>query len=58
MPFSFWCQHVGHEKHKLLRTQASRQLLAPLGAHGPSVEAGEQTVSGQSESFVTDVLDG
>lgn len=46
------------ETLELVRTQASRQLLVPLGARGASVEAGQQAVPRQSEALVADVLDG
>lgn len=42
----------------LVHTQASGQLLVPLGAWGSSVVAGQQAVSRQSEALVADILDG
>lgn len=45
-------------RNPLIRTQASGQLLVPLGAGGAAVEAGQQAVPRQGEALVADVLDG
>lgn len=41
-----------------LLTQASGELLVPLGARSSPVEAAQQAVSRQREALVADVLDG